>query len=169
MRIAYLVSVWLHILAATVWVGGMAFLVLVVVPWLRSSGDRARGAALLRDTGRRFRNVGWACFAIVLVTGTFNLAARGVRLSDFANRAWLASPFGTAVLSKLGVFACVLLVSVVHDFRIGPRATVVMERDPRSPEADKLRRTASVLGRANALLAIILVALGVIIVRGWPW
>jgi uncharacterized membrane protein len=169
MRVAYLLSVWLHILAATVWVGGMAFLVLVVVPWLRSSGDRARGASLLRDTGRRFRNVGWTCFAIVLVTGAFNLAARGVRLSDFANPVWLASPFGRAVWCKLGVFAGVLVVSIVHDFGVGPRATAVMERDPRSPEAEKLRKLASVLGRTNALLALVLVALGVIIVRGWPW
>jgi uncharacterized membrane protein len=169
MRIAYLLSVWVHILAATVWVGGMAFLVLVVVPWLRTSGDRARGVALLRDTGRRFRTVGWVCFALVVVTGTFNLAARGVRLSDFASAAWRDSPFGSAVLSKLAVFACVLAVSAVHDFWLGPRATLVMEQDPRSPQAENFRRAASLLGRANALLALALIALGVIIVRGWPY
>jgi putative copper resistance protein D len=167
MRIAYLVSVWLHILAATVWIGGMAFLVLVVVPWLRT-GDRARGVALLRDTGRRFRTVGWVCFAVLIASGSVNLAARGVRLRDFADPAWLHSPFGRAVIYKLGVFMCVLGVSGVHDFWLGPRATVVMERDPRSSDAERLRRAASWLGRANALLALVLIALGVIIVRGWP-
>ncbi len=81
MRALYLLSVWIHILAATVWIGGMLFLVLVVVPWLRK-GKRPDAAVFLRETGTRFRNVGWICFALLAVTGTFNLWMRGVRLSD---------------------------------------------------------------------------------------
>ena len=77
----YLLSVWIHILAAMAWIGGMFFLVLVVVPWLRA-GNRANAGAFLRETGQRFRSVGWSCFAILTVTGTFNLYARGVRLGD---------------------------------------------------------------------------------------
>jgi uncharacterized membrane protein len=163
----YLLSVWLHILAAITWIGGMFFLVLVVVPWLRA-GNRARAGTLLRDTGIRFRTVGWACFAIVLVTGTFNLWFRGVRFSDFANAEWRSSPFGHAVEWKLTTFVIVLAVSAVHDFHLGPRATLAVERDPTSVEAERARRSASLLGRVNVLLALALVALGVIIVRGWP-
>jgi hypothetical protein len=62
----------------------------------------------------------------------------------------------------------VLLVSAVHDFSLGPRATVAIAKDPTSAEAERFRRRASVLGRLNALLALALVALGVILVRGWP-
>jgi uncharacterized membrane protein len=168
MHLFYLLSVWLHILAATVWIGGMFFLVLVVVPWLRR-GDRAAAGAFLRETGERFRTVGWLCFGILLVTGTYNLRVRGVKLSDFASGEWLASPLGRTVLYKLGGFAAVLAVSAVHDFVIGPRAAAAIQRDPHSPEAEKLRRRASLLGRANALLALVLVAVGVMLVRGVPW
>ncbi len=165
MRTLYLVSVWLHILAAITWIGGMLFLVLVVVPWMRK-GDRAKGATLLRETGPRFRNVGWACFAIVLVTGTFNLWMRGVRFGDFVRPEWLSTGFGHAVGTKLALFAGVLVVSVVHDFFVGPRAAAAVERDPRSPEAERLRRQASLLGRGNAALALALVGAAVVIVRG---
>lgn len=163
----YLVSVWLHILAAVTWIGGMAFVVLVVVPWLRR-GDRASAGKFLRETGVRFRSVGWACFAILLVTGSYNLWVGGVRWPDLVDPAWLGSPYGQAVLFKLSFVALVLIVSAVHDFVIGPRATDAIERDPDSPEAERLRRWASRLGRANALLALIIVAFAVILVRGWP-
>lgn len=168
----YLLSVWIHILAAITWIGGMFFLVLVVVPWLRR-GDRASAVAFLRDTGLRFRTVGWACFAILLATGIFNLWSRGVRLSDFGNATWRGSPFGRAVLDKLTVFALVLIASAIHDFIVGPRATRAAaggEAAATDPgEMERMRRWASRLGRLNALLALVLVALGVILVRGWPW
>lgn len=164
----YLLSVWLHILAATVWVGGMLFLVLVVVPWLRS-GARADAGALLSQTGRRFRTVGWASFAILLTTGLFNLWVRGVRPSDFVRPEWLESSFGRTVLFKLFAFAGVLALSAIHDFVVGPQATAAMAADPSSPESKALRRRASLLGRFNVLLALALIAAGVVLVRGVPW
>lgn len=167
MRTLYFVSVWLHVLAATIWIGGMFLLVLVVVPWLRRGG-RAAAGTFLRETGVRFRTVGWACFLVLAVTGTFNLWIRGVRPGHFLDAGWLDSPFGRTVTLKLGVFAIVLAASVVHDFVVGPRAAKALERDAGSPEAARLRRMASLLGRANALLALALLAIAVALVRGWP-
>ena len=167
MRTLYYVSVWLHVLAATIWTGGMFFIVLVVVPWLRRGG-RAGAGAFLRETGMRFRTVGWTCFAVLAVTGTFNLWIRGVRPRHFLDAEWLTSPSGSTVAAKLAAFALVLGVSVAHDFIVGPRATQAIERDAGSAEAARLRRIASLLGRANALLALALLAIAVAIVRGWP-
>ena len=164
---AYLVSVWLHILAAATWFGGMLFVALVVVPSLRK-GDRAFAIKLLGDSGRRFRTVGWTCFAILFVTGCFNLFARGVSLYDFFDREWVTSPFGRAVVIKVSLFAVVLVLSLVHDYSIGPRAVAELERDPESAVAAKLRHRASIIGRLNALLAVTILALAVILVRGWP-
>ncbi len=168
MHALWLTSVFLHVLAAVVWLGGAFFVALVVVPYLRK-GDRARAVALLRDTGQRFRGIGWACFAVLAATGTFNLYVRGVRFGSFVDEAWLGSAFGRAVLVKLGAFALVIGGSAYHDFVVGPRATIEAERDPRSPVAERLRRTASLLGRWNVVLALVLVGAGVVIVRGWPW
>jgi putative copper export protein len=165
MHALYIVSVWLHILAATVWIGGMFFVVLVVVPWLRR-GDGNAGK-FLRETGERFRSVGWTCFAILLVTGTFNLWIRGVRFGNFVRREWLATSFGHAIVIKLSLFVGVLVVSVIHDFFVGPRAAIAIAAN--DPSAAKLRRQASLLGRVNALLALAIVAAAVIIVRGSPF
>lgn len=167
MQALYVTSVFLHILSAIVWIGGMFFLILVVVPWLRA-GNRAQAGAFLRDTGIRFRTVGWACLLTLLGTGTLNLWLRQVQLADFTRPDWLATPFGRTVVAKLVLFGLVLTISVVHDFHVGPAATSAMRDDPGGDRALRLRRTASWMGRINALLALALVFLGVVLVRGWP-
>lgn len=121
----------------------------------------------LGGTGARFRAVGWVCFGVLLLTGTVNLWARGVRLEDFTSAAWRQSPLGSAVLWKLAVFSAVLLLSAVHDFHVGPAATAAIQLDPDGPGSERLRRQASWMGRVNAVLALLLVALAVVIVRGW--
>ncbi len=168
MHALYVLSVWLHILAATLWIGGMGFLVLVVVPWLRSDGRQIAGL-LLRKTGPRFRTVGWTCFGVLVVTGIFNLWVRGVRLANFCDPSWLSSPFGRAVVAKLAVFILVVLVSAHHDFVVGPKATEAIESDPSSPATTRLRAQAQRAGRLNALFALVLVGIAVILVRGSPW
>lgn len=168
MRIIYELSVYLHLLAVTVWFGGMAFLVLVIVPELKRKNKNG-AADLLRSTGERFRSVGWICLGTLLATGTVNLWARGVRLGDFLRAEWLGSPFGKAVVLKLSLFAIVVAISAVHDFRIGPRAVDAIQNRPDSLEASKLRRLAARLGRVNALLALLMIAVGVVLVRGMPW
>lgn len=167
MRLLYEIAVWLHILAATIWVGGIAFLVLVVVPWLRGA-DRNLAATMLSAAGRRFRNIGWVCFAVFAVTGSFSLWMRGVRLTSFVQPEWLSSPFGTAVIAKLVLFTLIVIVSVVHDFLIGPQATTAMMEDPRAQRTQILRRRASLLGRFNALLAVVILFAAVVLVRGVP-
>ncbi len=168
MQTLYLVSVWIHILAASIWLGGMAFLVLVLVPWLRRTPGAPAGT-LLSETGRRFRSVGWVCFALLLVTGSFNLSMRGVTLASLSSAVFWATPFGRILLTKLVAFSLVLGVSAIHDFVLGPRATALIARHPRSREAAASRRHAALLGRVNAILALVLVAAGVMLVRGSPW
>jgi len=166
----YILSVFLHILAATVWIGGMFFVVLVFVPWLRGSASgRENAAVILRETGVRFRTIGWICFAILTITGTYQLYVRGVRFGDFADSAFLGSPGGRLIVAKLAIFGVVLVMSYVHDFHVGPKATAAIEADPRSAEAARLRAAASRFGRLNAMLALVIVALAVMIVRGSPF
>jgi putative copper resistance protein D len=169
MHALYLLAVWLHIQAAITWIGGMFFLVLVVVPWLRSGGGGIDAARFLRETGTRFRGIGWSCFAILVATGSFALWMRGVRPGSFVDGDWLASSFGRIVLLKLTVFVAVIAISFVHDFRVGPQATAAIAADPASAATAGLRKRASRLARVNVLLALVLVALGDLLVRGWPW
>lgn len=62
------VRVFLHVLAATVWVGGQLTLA-GLVPGLRTLGADAP-----RVVARRFNRIAWPAFGVLVVTGVWNLA-----------------------------------------------------------------------------------------------
>jgi uncharacterized membrane protein len=164
LRWLYLLSVWLHVVAAATWLGSAVFLAAVLVPTLRAGGDEGVRARVLRASGPRLRNLGWLAFAVLVVTGIGNLAGRGFDLSDLSWRLW-AGPFGHALTWKLALFAVVLLLSALHDFVLGPRATLAA---PGSRAALRARRIATWMGRATLVLGLAILAFATLLVRGWP-
>ena len=114
MRGVYLASVWLHVLAAMTWIGGMVVFVAAVMPYFRRQPATLK-TEFLEWFGRRFRMVSWTCFAILVITGTFNLWARGVRLADLARPEWHATAFGQIVVLKLTLVAAAVLLTILHE------------------------------------------------------
>lgn len=168
MRLVYLMSVWLHILAAAIWVGGMVFLSLVLVPVVRRAEYRGMAASLIRRTGLRFRWVGWACLGVLLATGMFNLAYRGMTRADvWSGRLWHGS-YWSILGVKLLLVGLILFLSGLHDFVIGPRASVLWQSTPLEPKAWRARRQAGWIGRINLILGLGAMACGVMLARGVP-
>jgi uncharacterized membrane protein len=166
MRELYLVSVWLHILAAITWIGGMMFIGLVLVPILRKPPLRDSSALLLYRTGLRFRQVGWISLLLLVLTGMVNLGVRGYGWADLWDGSLWQGGWGHALGAKLLLVALVLLLSAVHDFYVGPRAVAHMERDPDADQSLRLRRMASWMGRLSLLLSLAILALAVTLPRG---
>jgi uncharacterized membrane protein len=160
----YQLSVFVHILSAIVWIGGMLFLALVIVPATRGQPPAER-VALFSAVGRRFRTVGWVCIGLLLVTGGVNTSYRGVTWENVLTAELWGSPFRRVLALKLGVVAAMLALSVYHDFVIGPRSV----RAAAGAEAQRLRRLASYVGRVEAILALLVVALAIMLVRGLPF
>ncbi len=113
MRGIYLASVWFHVIAAMTWTGGMVAFVVLVMPYFRSQPQQSR-EAFLKWFGPRFERVSWICLAILAVTGTFNLWARGVQPGDFLRSEWRATAFGQLLQWKLALVALVTALSAVH-------------------------------------------------------
>lgn len=162
----YLVSVWLHILAAMTWIGGMIFLVVVLVPMLRRPAMRERAAELFGILGVRFRTVGWAALATLIVTGVFNILHRGYRLEQLFTGDVFRGDWGHVLALKLAFVAAVVVLSAVHDFWLGPRATKAAREGASAEARERSRRLASILGRTTFTAALAIVALAVTLVRG---
>ena len=65
-----IVRLFLHVLAATVWVGGQITLA-ALVPALRDAGAAAPKAA-----ARAFNRIAWPAFGVLLLTGVWNVVAQ---------------------------------------------------------------------------------------------
>ena len=63
------IRLFLHVLAATIWVGGQLTLA-ALVPVLRKAG-----ADIPRTAARRFNQVAWPAFAVLIITGIWNVIA----------------------------------------------------------------------------------------------
>lgn len=168
MQTLYLLSVLLHVLAAITWVGGMIFLIVVLVPILRDPALQDRARTIIQISGQRFKRVGWAALMVLLVTGITNVIFRGIAPAFVTEDFW-QSPLGTLFACKLVLVVLVLTLSAIHDFWIGPKAGLAWKQDPTSAGTYRLRYTAAWIGRVNFLLSLLIVAIGVMLFRGTPW
>jgi uncharacterized membrane protein len=163
----YALSVWLHIVAAAAWVGSMIFFAAVAVPVLRREELRAVSPRLLRLLGARFRVLGWVALFVLVATGVPNLYFRGVRWAQMTDPSFWATSFGRALGWKLALVVFVLAATAAHERLTGKRALDSMARDPGSPEAARMRRTASWLGRVVLLASLAILFLAAALVRGF--
>jgi putative copper export protein len=93
------IRLFLHVTAATVWVGGQLTLA-GLVPGLRKVSPEAPRAA-----AQRFNTIAWAAFAVLVVTGLWNIAA--------VHPDW-SSPYGTTLIVKLVIVALSGLAAFLH-------------------------------------------------------
>ena len=95
------VRLFLHVLAATVWVGGQLVLA-ALVPVLRRFGSDA-----LKATARRFNQVAWTAFGVLIVTGIWNIVAVRSQISHSAS-------YRTTLIVKLAVVAVSGIAAALH-------------------------------------------------------
>jgi uncharacterized membrane protein len=165
MSVLYYTYVTLHVLAAMLWLGGMFFLGVVGAPVLRAIEPPALRQRLFQALGTRARDVGWWAIVVLLVTGVANLHFRGWLRWDavLGSAEFWRTGSGHALALKLVAVTAMLVVSVTHDFILGPMAGRAV---PGSAGALVLRRRAALLARANALIGVVVVIAAVRLARG---
>ena len=93
------VRVFLHVTAATVWVGGQLTLA-GLVPGLRALSPDAP-----RTVARRFNRIAWPAYGLLVVTGIWNILAID---PDFS------SSYGRTVMVKVAVVAVSGITAFLH-------------------------------------------------------
>jgi len=160
----YFVNVTIHVLAAVLWLGGMFFLAAVGAPVLRTVEPAELRQRLFDALGIGFRRVGWIAVAVLIVTGAINLRYRGYLYIDvLASAGFWRMPFGRTLAVKLVAVVAMIVIGIVHDFRLGPLAG---NATPGSEEALRYRRQAAILARWTAFFGLIVLIAAVRLARG---
>ena len=87
----------LHVLAATVWVGGQIVMTGLVGP------ARGLGADAPKTLARAFARLAWPAYAVLVVTGIWNVSTVRVLEHDTAWKAVLMAKIVVVVLAGVGV------------------------------------------------------------------
>ena len=95
------VRLFLHVLAATIWVGGQLTLA-ALVPVLRRFGADVPGAA-----AHRFNQVAWTAFGVLVVTGIWNIVAVRSQISH-------SDSYRTTLVVKLAVVVVSGVAAALH-------------------------------------------------------
>jgi putative copper export protein len=101
------IRLFLHVLAATIWVGGQLVLA-ALVPVLRKGG-------VATEAARRFNQVAWVAFAVLIATGIWNVAA----VSN------MSSSYRTTLIIKLVVVAISGVTAALHIRSRTPRSRAI--------------------------------------------
>jgi uncharacterized membrane protein len=141
-----------HWLGAVTWIGGNFFLALTG-PAARA-GSAPEGLQSMRLMGLRFRWISWIAVAVLVLTGIGNLYYVGL-LTHF-DQAMQTVPF---LGWKLLVVLLMIIVKVLHDFVVAPRAA-------RNPRNRRLWTAAMLLGRGNVVLGIVVLYLAMRLAHG---
>ena len=142
---------WVHLIAASIWVGGSIFLGVVLSPALRSAiPDVTERMRLIILVGRRFNKIAIPSLAILMITGVYN------------SHAILANPdllwttgYGTNLAIKIGL---VLLLAAVYVAHVAIVRGDVEERISsgimQPAELQRLRKRVIILGEATVVISV---------------
>jgi uncharacterized membrane protein len=139
----------LHVLGATVWVGGTIALTFIAVPAIRTLTGEAR-AATMRKLGERWRPIGWSALLAMVLTGA-PLASHVLPDSGAGAKAVFAV--------KMALFAALIVFAYLHDFVLGPRVA----REIREGRPPVSRPRLVLVGWTSFTLTLSIPILGVVL------
>lgn len=119
---------WLHLLAAIVWVGGVVFQVLVVFPTLARatpSDERVRFALSLEA---RFRVLVWPAVGLVLFTGLVNLM--NVWYATIVTAGSISPTFIPVLSIKVSLVVAMIALQAVLQCLVQPRRVAALASEP---------------------------------------
>lgn len=143
------VNPWLHILAATIWVGPQVFLFVGAVPAIRTVEDAQQRARAMRVLTTRFGWLGWGALAVLVVTGIGQLYEHDLPVDVLFER-----NFGVIFQVKMSLLIATIVLTALHSFVLGPRVLRMQEQVVDEAQIAPTRRLSMIVSGINGLVAL---------------
>jgi uncharacterized membrane protein len=155
--------VWLHLLGAVVWIGGVVFLALVVGPALTRAVSVREHLRLELHVEGRFRVVMWPAVGVVLFTGLFNVIH--ILYATSLSGGSMPPTFARLLALKMGLVVVMISLQAIDQLVVRPKRIAGL--NTLAPEVTALpaillkwQRLSQRIGVAIVVLAVAVVWLG---------
>lgn len=163
MALADSLVTWVHLICASIWVGGSLFIGVVLVPVLKSHTKSLEElVALMIKVGRRFNKITVPAFGILIATGIYN--SRGF-IGD--PTVLLGTTYGSILFVKVILVLATIGTYIVHVRLLNAD----MERKILSGQGGNLyvqsvRKKIIIIGEVTVVLSIIILLLAALLDGG---
>lgn len=151
---------WLHLLAAVIWIGGLFFQLLVVRPTLNRAATVREQVRLGLSLEGRFRAVMWPAVGVVLLTGLYNVM--NLLMATAQAGVSLPTAFVRILGTKLLLVVLMIGLQVVQQLILRPRRIAGLQAV--QPEAAVLPASLVTLQGLSQVLYLLSVILAVAVV-----
>ena len=144
---------WIHLIAASIWVGGSIFIGVVFSPILKSiTTSIEERIQIMIKVGKRFNKVAIPSLIILMATGLYNSYAL---LSN--PNLLMGTSYGTFLTIKVVLVIALIITYVVHVRVIRKEVEEqIMTKQMSIQEIQKLRKKIIILGEITVVLSIVI-------------
>ena len=140
---------WIHIIAATIWVGPQVFLFVAAVPAVRTVEDLQVRARIMRVLTTRFGYLAWGAMLVLVITGIGNLFEHNLEFDVLMDL-----NYWTILEVKIALVVATVALTALHSFVIGPRLLTMQESVADEAQIASTRRVSIIISASNLLLAL---------------
>ncbi len=143
------IVLWLHLLAAVVFIGPQIFLAAVAMPALRSLEDAKSRQQATRAITRGFGALGGAALALLLITGIYNY----YQYDQFVDNDLFPRYFMTMQI-KLTLVTIVIILTALHGAVFGRRLQALQESGASEAELATARQRSMIASIATLVVSV---------------
>ncbi len=144
------ITSFVHILAWTAWVGGIIYMVLVLLPSLGAI-EPANARVLMGGLSKRFTRIAWTSIILLIITGVMQMQPG--TLFDFSTQ------YGIFLNLKLSSVLIMILIALYVTFSLFPKVKKLAPAPGEEPSAEFiiLQGRLPMLVKINVLLGILVI------------
>jgi copper resistance protein D len=145
------IIMWIHLISASIWVGGSLFIGIVFSPLLKSMFDSVEERLqIMIKVGKRFNKIAIPSLIILIGTGLYN-SHQLLSKPDLL----IATSYGNYLIIKIILVIALIITYVIHVRVI--RKDVedkIMSKQMSSHQIQKLRKKIIILGEITVILSV---------------
>jgi len=157
------IIMWIHLLSASIWVGGSLFIGIVFSPLLKSMFDSIEERLqIMIKVGKRFNKIAVPSLIILIGTGLYNSHQLLIKPELL-----IATSYGNFLIIKIILVFALIITYVVHVRIIRKEIEdKIMSKQMSSHQIQRLRKKIIILGEITVVLSVAILFLAALLDAG---